>query len=688
MHYNIGAELVILTPARNPSRHPQTRMATVLSKSIRAALGACLLAVAASAASAQGKAYSLDDLVGLLKRKVSSTRLLTLAKQNCITFSVTGDAESAIRRAGGSTDLVNGLHDVCGPDHPKVAVDTAKRVAPGAVPIPVAAAPVDTMVPVHIRAAVVNPDLSIRSLPQLDMLIITPKGDTLHVSTDLEGKFERQFKTGVYRIESTAEVGTSRYKWAFFATFAADMQPIELTQKNATIESTATPAGVAAAAAGAVPRDTVVKVVAAPPPPKPLTEREIFERDRASLYSVFGYSARGSGFLVDSSGLVLTTNHLVEYADELRVQVDSVTKVYARVVARDRDKDIAVLAINPKRCGKCRALTFADSAHGGTPGPGDRVLAFGSPLNKLGVLSLGIISAADGGSIVSDVSVGWQNSGGPLVSKDGFVIGLTDDKGNSDAGGGRTQTSVAAPLLVPVVAKGRDSIPALAAKPVSDELLPIAPREPFPAEPIAAVAKLGEDFNLKNYRADEGPFYLFMMTPQIMAWRQQQAVNALAAKKQDDPKRYATFSKIDPIQGWLDWDEFLADRKAVVVFNIMPNDAEFPFYNPDKIQSFSEGSFRDMRILRDGVAIVPVEKVSIPGVLNVAQMKAAGKQIPNQGIYVYRVNDFAPRAVGTVATYTVVITDGMTGRQYKITLDGKMIEQMWKDFTPYQYGRQ
>jgi len=670
-------------------------MVTVSSKSIRAALGACLLAAAAIALPAQSKAYSLDDLVGLLKRKVSSTRVLTLAKQNCISFSMTDDAETKLRKAGGSTDLVSGLKDVCGPDHPKVAADSAKKVTPGAVPVPVASAPADTSVTVHIRAAVVNADLTIRPLPQLDMLIITPKGDTLRVSTDLEGKFERQFKTGVYRIESTAEVGGARYKWAFFAPFTTDMQPIELTQKNAQIETVATPASVAAAAAGAatagVPKDTVVKIVQAPPPPpppKPLTEREIFERDKASLYSVFGYSGRGSGFLVDSAGLVATNNHIVEYADEIRVQTDSVTKVYARVVARDRDKDIAVLAINPKRCGKCTALAFADSAHGTPPGPGDRVLAFGSPLNKLGVLSLGIISAADGASIVSDVSIGWQNCGGPLVSKDGFVIGLTDDKGNSDAGGARTQSSVAASVLLPVIAKARDSIPALAAKPVSDQLLPIIPREPFPAEPIAAVAKVGDNLNRKNYEAETGPFHLMMMTPQVMAWRQQQAVNALADKKQDDPKRYATFTKIDPIQGWLDWDETLADRDAVVAFNVMPDDANFPFYQPDKLQNFDEGSFRDMRIFRDGVEIIPIEKVVIPGVLNVAQFKAAGKQIPNQGIYLYRVTDFAPRAVGTVATYTVVINDFMTGKQYKLTLQSGMIEQMWKDFTPYQYGRQ
>jgi hypothetical protein len=236
------------------------------------------------------------------------------------------------------------------------------------------------------------------------------------------------------------------------------------------------------------------------------------------------------------------------------------------------------------------------------------------------------------------------------------------------------------------VGRARDSIPALAAKPMSDELLPIVPREPFPQAPIAAVAKLGKDMNIEVYQAEQGPFKIFMMTPQIMAWRQQQAVNALNDKKQDDPKRYGMYTKIDPIQGWTDWDDFLNDRKAVIIFNVFPERTEFPYYQPDKVQNVSEGSFGSMKIFRDGVEIIPVEKVRWPAMLNGEQMKLQGKAMPYQGIYVYRVSDFAPRAVGSTATYTVTINDQATMKQYKLNLQGKMIEQMWKDFTAYQYG--
>ena len=647
-------------------------------RAVTVTLAILLAAIAFTPAAAQSKAYSLDDLVGLLKKKVASTRVLTLAKQNCISFTMNSQAESSLRKAGATSDLVAGLHEVCSPSSPKPAVDSAHRVAPGAVPIPKASEPVDTLVPVVIRAAVVTADLTVRALPQLDMQVITPKGDTMHISTDLEGKFQRSLKPGVYRVESTVLLGNQRYKWAFFAQVQKDMAPIELTQKNATIETVAPPPPPAA------PKTDTVRV-AAPTPKKDLTEREIFERDRSGLFTVYG-AERGSGFLVDSAGLVMTNSHLVDFADEVRVQIDSVTKVYARVVGKDREHDAAILALNPKRCAKCTTLQFPDSAHPAAPGPGDRVIAFGSPLNKLGVLSLGIVSNADASVVVSDVSIGNLNTGGPLVNKEGFVIGLNSDRAATDAAGTRVETSVAVPLLLPILLKARDSLPALKTKQVSDELLPIAPREPFPAAPIAAVSKLGNSFNADVYQAKTGPFRLFMMTPQVAAWRQQQALVALADKKQRDPKRYGTLTRIDPIQGWADWNDYLTERKAVIIFNTFPDDTEYPFYEPDKIQNITEGSFRDMRIYRDGVEIIPVEKIRCPAMLNVEQTKAAGKPIAMQGVYIYRVSDFAPRAVGTVAGYTVTLNDAATGKQLKLTLQSSMIEQMQKDFTAYLYG--
>ncbi len=690
------------------------RLPIVLRHTRRAAIAAGALLFALSllpgrARAQAASAYSLSDIVDLVKNKVPAKRVLALAKENCVSFSFDDDAKAKLRRAGATASLVADLSLVCGPDNPKpVATDSAKVVPPAPVAL---VPPPDTTFPVKIRAAVVGTDLTIRPVPQMDLYIIGPHGDTTRTSTDLDGSADGTFKEGVYRIESARSVtiGNERYRWAFYQTFAKDMRQIELTQRNAMIDTiaaagapatapaptnatgtaTGTPAGDSAQpAASAGPTDSA----AAPKmPPKPVrhenVEREIFAKYKSGVFTVFG-AARGTGFLVDSSGLVVTNAHLVKGADEVRVQIDSATKVYAKAVVTDDDKDIAVLAINMSHCSACAVLPLFDSSKSTAPSAGDRVLALGSPLNRLSVLSIGIVSSADDHAVVSDAGVNWLNTGGPLMNLDGYVIALNSIKESqlalSDVSAGpRVASSVAIASIADAVQRARTTLASLGAP--SDSLLPVLPLDPFPKAPIDAVSAVA-DLNLQVYRTGGGPFRVLVMTPQIMAWRQVQADKALADRKQHDPRKAAQWRRIDPIEGWRDWRDFLDDRRAVVIVNVMPDGAAFPFYDADKLQSFDAGNFKSMVITRDGVPIVPIEKVRIPAVLNVDEMRASGRQIPMQGIYVYRIRDFAPRAVGTTANYAVRIVDAaQSDKPVLIPIQPALIEQLWKDFTPYRF---
>ncbi|HEX6533923.1 MAG TPA: S1C family serine protease [Gemmatimonadaceae bacterium] len=684
-----------------------------------AALGAVLLGAPGIARAQASSAYSLDDIAGLLRSHVPSRRILALARENCLSFTMTPAATARLKRAGATASLLKGLAGVCDPDHPKVdgaSADSARSAAAGSAGAQVAAAPaapVDSNVSVKIRAAVVGADLTVRPVPQLDLIIISPRGDTTHTSTDLEGTTEGTFKEGVYRIESVipVEIGGSRYRWGFYQQFTKDMRPIELTQKNAMVEvvaqapppapamapaeSSATGATVAAAPADSQTTAPSDSTSAAKPeiaePPKPVrhvsTEKELFDKYRSGLFTLYGMR-RGTAWLADTSGLVVTNAHLLAGATEVRVQVDSATKVYARPVVVDDAHDIAVLAINMRNCAGCAALPLFDSTKTVAPAAGDRVLALGSPLNRLAVFSTGIVSNADDRAVVSDVSVGRLNTGGPLVNMDGFVVGLNTNRETdlADDADARVATSVPASALAQALAGARDSLPALAARPVTDSLLPVVPSDPFPQAPIAAVSALPQ-MDLRPYRAGAGSFRMLVMTPQIMAWREKQAKAALAAAKAKDPRKAARWTRIDPIEGWRDWDDYLDERRAVVIVNVGPEQTEFPYYEPDKMPSIGEGSVADMKIYRDGVEIIPVEKVRVPAVLNVAEMRAAGRPIPMQAVYVYRIVDFAPRAVGTVASYKVTITDASTGRQLSLPLMPSTIEQLWKDFRPYQFAR-
>ncbi len=135
----------------------------------------------------------------------------------------------------------------------------------------------------------------------------------------------------------------------------------------------------------------------------------------------------GSGFLVDADGYIVTNNHVIDGADEVRVTLYDGAKFKARVVGRDDKTDLALLKIDAGR-----ALPYVELAQGAKARVGDWVLAVGNPFGLGGSVNAGIVSA-QGRDINSgpyddyiqiDAPINRGNSGGPLFDAQGRVIGV------------------------------------------------------------------------------------------------------------------------------------------------------------------------------------------------------------------------------------------------------------------------
>lgn len=135
----------------------------------------------------------------------------------------------------------------------------------------------------------------------------------------------------------------------------------------------------------------------------------------------------GSGFIIDASGVVVTNNHVISEADEIKVILQDGSELPAKVVGRDQRTDLAVLRIEPKS--RLVAVNWADSDRARV---GDWVLAIGNPLGFGGTVTAGIVSARGRniGSgpyddfIQTDAPINKGNSGGPLFNTTGEVIGV------------------------------------------------------------------------------------------------------------------------------------------------------------------------------------------------------------------------------------------------------------------------
>jgi len=137
----------------------------------------------------------------------------------------------------------------------------------------------------------------------------------------------------------------------------------------------------------------------------------------------------GSGVIVSPDGYILTANHVVAGADEIKVRTaDEKTEFNARIVGRDEATDVAVVKIEET---SLPAITLADSDQLQV---GDVVLAIGNPLNVGQTVTMGIVSALGRGIgmsrfgyenfIQTDAAINPGNSGGALVDAEGRLIGI------------------------------------------------------------------------------------------------------------------------------------------------------------------------------------------------------------------------------------------------------------------------
>tara|TARA_A100000164_G_scaffold226015_2_gene200326 strand:+ start:1168 stop:2565 length:1398 start_codon:yes stop_codon:yes gene_type:complete len=137
--------------------------------------------------------------------------------------------------------------------------------------------------------------------------------------------------------------------------------------------------------------------------------------------------ALGSGFIINSNGIVITNNHVIKGADDILVIVGGDKDYKAEVLGADPLSDIAVLKIISEE--KFVPVDFGDSDKSRI---GDWVIAIGNPFGLGGTVTAGIISARNrdiGLSryedfIQTDASINQGNSGGPLFNMDGEVIGI------------------------------------------------------------------------------------------------------------------------------------------------------------------------------------------------------------------------------------------------------------------------
>jgi len=188
--------------------------------------------------------------------------------------------------------------------------------------------------------------------------------------------------------------------------------------------------------------DTVANVLASATPP-PAFSTEVYQAIHPSLVLIQTKSTDkngeegnglGSGVIIDDSGDILTSLHVVADATDIKLTFADGTQSSAQITAKQPEIDIAVLSANqlpeqfvPATLGNPNAMRV-----------GDQVFVVGNPFGLYSSMSAGVISGFDRsfsppnsdqslqGLIQIDAAVNPGNSGGPLLNRNGQVIGIVE----------------------------------------------------------------------------------------------------------------------------------------------------------------------------------------------------------------------------------------------------------------------
>ncbi|MGC3976159.1 MAG: Do family serine endopeptidase [Nitrospira sp.] len=168
----------------------------------------------------------------------------------------------------------------------------------------------------------------------------------------------------------------------------------------------------------------------------------------------------GSGVIVDAAGHIITNNHVVGDAGEVEVRLSDKTKLFAQVIGKDPDTDLAVLKVTADH--PLPAAHFGDSSGVKV---GQWVLAVGNPFGLDRTVTLGVVSGIGRENInlsryenfiQTDASINPGNSGGPLFDLRGDIIGINTAIINFAQGiGFAIPSNMAKQVMNQLIAKGK-----------------------------------------------------------------------------------------------------------------------------------------------------------------------------------------------------------------------------------------
>ena len=224
-------------------------------------------------------------------------------------------------------------------------------------------------------------------------------------------------------------------------------------------------------------------------------------------------TARASGFVVDSRGLIATDGRAVGTATVVEVQLAPTVKVPARVLLSERSRDVAIVRVDPSLVATRPALALAcPPSRAPSLDDGQAIASITVPHEGEKELVHGEVTALQPRRVETDVRLPFGGSGGPVFNDAGAVVGLTSMSVEPDS---RPDDAAVVPTVFICEALAA-SLPMLSgAEPPAATRLPVEPARPYPAGALED-ARRGTTPNAAVPVMSSSDFDVAFMTPPMV----------------------------------------------------------------------------------------------------------------------------------------------------------------------------
>jgi len=521
------------------------------------------------------------------------------------------------------------------------------------------------LVKVRVRVILVDQELSQKPVP---FFVVSLKSGTkaADVKTGLDGSAEAQLPPGRCMVSSLkpAELGGKRFSWNIQVSLSGPAQNIDLTNDNAKVEEISAPASSTKATG------------------TDLTEH--FKRLKNSVVTVRSESGHGTGFFVDSKGLILTNQHVVANSEYLAVQFDRSHKIPAKLIAADPQKDVALLSVNMAALPNASPAPLYRGGAGKTPvQEGERVFTIGSPLSLDKIITTGIVSKVEPHTIMSDININPGNSGGPLFNAAGQVIGLTTFGTRGEAGPGMSGI-VRIEEALALLEQNRTKAPGI---PPPGALLPVEPLTPYPIDGLKEALR-AEKYDSRPYYFASGDFNVALSTPPL-DYREQEERRLQAEREHQkrNKKQQSTAESTSDSDAPKEWEEEAGSHPAVFAIYVMPKAKEGfgsafgRSLNPNSAAKLKfKTDFQAMKLFCGDKEVQPIHPGRVPVTVSVRNRVLKMEDSTYKGVYLYSPDAVNP-ACGQVK---LEIYSAKGGDPTVKTFDEKSVQHVWADFDAFR----